>query len=240
LTDRAGKVSNPVIARLVKIYDNMKTGIAAGRKTATGLVRKGEVELYKTELSALFREAQTDPTVMSVWNSLFDDLERAGAVGIQQGREAFRQAITKSDDFMNSSLIKENKLNRYHRLTAAEKRQLQEIQKHIGVNFIDDLESVTASQELDKLDKITKEGIGVDLDQATNEKWYNTQKDKLRPYLGKDTDKIFKEVKAYQKAQQIRTGIKWTKRIASLYLAYEIMRRITGGRFRGGMAGGAM
>jgi hypothetical protein len=215
--------------RLYQIMQELKSrmpaskGFYAGDKgnvpTPTQLIRNlrgeklgeisGEVRLspkqfseLRDALNNLYRENPYDRNIMKVMNQLYADGETSGLTGLQKARSLQKQAF-EAEEKLHTSLIKEKKLDKFQTLSELEKRKLKEIEDYTGYKFLDDLDTLTASRELDKLGKVDKYSLADMLTKASNPKEFNTVKAQLRPYLGNDTDRIMNQVRKYSAVQYV-------------------------------------
>mgnify|MGYP001571484045 CR=1 FL=1 len=78
---------------------------------------------------------------MELKDALFNDAENAGMTGIREARKLEDEAISMQKTFGNK--FSETSLDKFQKLTAQQKRDLKTIEKFIGENFIDDLETIT-------------------------------------------------------------------------------------------------
>jgi len=207
LTQR-GQEARAVNKRLINIYDDMNRGVVGeGRTIATGKVQKNDFNFYRDELSDLYSQSPKDRIIFDTIDSLYDDAAESGFQGLKEGRALQKRAFQMEKKFANSALTKEQKLNRYHKWTSEEKRDLKELTGYIEDTFptdagiIDDLESTVSSADLQVMrNKIGPEVMRKDLKSAIDKENFNTIKSKWASILDDPVDDIFNEIK------QVRTG----------------------------------
>lgn len=198
--------ADPVYQKLNNIYQDMKASLVTDGK-ATGQVPKSDFSYYRDSLNRLYRDNPADRDVMGVMNTLYDDADKAGFNGIKQARNLQKQAFEVENKYANSPLIKEGKLDNFHNLTDNDKRTLASLQGKIGVNFIDDLENVSAGKYLDKLNEFNKDRFVTDLNAASDPKMTNHIKSKYEDLLGKsNADSIFDDIIASRTGRKIKTA----------------------------------
>lgn len=203
--------ADPVYQKMNNIYQDMKSSLVPdGKKIATGNVPKTDFNYYRDSFNRLYRDNPSDRDVKGIIDSLYDDADSAGFNGIKQARSLQKQAFEIEDKYAASPLIKEGKLDNFHNLTENDKRNLSSLQGKIGVNFMDDLENVSAGKYLDKLNEFNKDRFVNDLNKASDPKYTNYIKSQYSDLLGSgNADSIFKDIVAGRQGRQIKTAGKY-------------------------------
>jgi hypothetical protein len=174
----------------------------------------GEVRLnvkqfseLRDALNSLYRENPYDRNIAKVMNSLYEDGERSGLVGLQKARALQRQAFEAEEALMKKGLINQNKLNNFQKLTEAERRQLKQIEQYTGESFVDDLDAITADRALDKLREYNPDRFANDLNKAIDPKWTEYVKKEYKGLLGNKADEIFNDIVAHRRGVKIKAGL---------------------------------
>jgi hypothetical protein len=184
--------------------------IKASKALRETLVNKDQYTFLRDKLNSLYKNKPSDVDVSKVVNRFYADGEASGIKGLQQARGLQRQAFQARENLYRKGLIAEKKLDRFQTLSAAEKRQLSEIEKYIGEPFVDDLDKLTAAQELQKFDKYDLGNFQRELSEAVDPKWTMTRFKEYKSLLGeKNAMDIFREVVAHRKAVKLKTAVKF-------------------------------
>jgi hypothetical protein len=139
----------------------------------------------------MLKEKPSDRLVMGARNALYSAAERSGMTGLRAARDLERQIYQTEAKYLNSktgnfkALGNENSLDRFHNLTEAQKRELQELEKYTGVKFIDELDALTAGRYLEKFKGMTPQKIISDLTSARNPNLTKIVKGDFENLLGK-------------------------------------------------------
>lgn len=203
--------ADPVYQKLNNLYQDMKSGLVPQGKTiATGSVPKTDFQYYRDSLSRLLRDNPSDRDVMSVKNALYDDADKSGFNGLKNARNLQDQAFDIEKKFSSNPLIKEGKLDNFHNLTEANKRDLSSLQSRIGVPFMDDLEKISAGKYLDKLNEYNSNTFASDLNKAKDPTWTNDIQGKYENLIGKkNAQDIFDDVRSHVKGVNLKNTAKW-------------------------------
>lgn len=181
--------------------------IKASKALRETLVNKDQYTFLRDKLNSLYKNKPSDVDVSKVVNRFYADGEASGIKGLQQARSLQRQAFQARENLYRKGLIAEKKLDKFQTLSAAEKRQLSEIEKYIGEPFIDDLDKLTAAKELQKFDTYNLNNFQRELSEAVDPKWTMTRFKEYKSLLGeKNAMDIFREVVAHRKAVNIKKG----------------------------------
>jgi len=168
----------------------------------------GEIRLNKKQfmelrdaLNNLYRENPYDRNIAKVTDQLYTDGENAGLTGLRNARNLQRQAFQAEKNLYKKGLINQKKLEKFQTFTEAEKRQLKAIEHYIGEPFIDDLDKLTAAQELQKFNKFSLDNFVNELNKAVDRKYTTHIYKQYKNLLGeKNAMDIFREVVAHRKA----------------------------------------
>ena len=189
----------------------------------------GEVRLsvkqfseLRDALNSLYRENPYDRNIAKVMNQLYTDGETSGLKGLQVARALQRQAFQAEENLAKKSLINQNKLNNFHKLTEAEKRQLKAIEQYTGENFVDDLDAITADRALDKLREYNPDRFANDFNKAIDPKWTEYVKKEYKDLLGDKTDEVFNEIVSHRRGIRLKKGLGLS---GGLLAAEEVGRR---------------
>jgi hypothetical protein len=169
------------------------------------LVNKDQYTFLRDKLNALYKNKPSDVDVGKVVNQFYSDGESSGIKGLQAARELQRKAFQAEENLYSKGLLKEGKLDKFQQFSEAEKRQLREIEKYIGQNFVDDLDALTADRALDKLREYNPDRFANDLNKAIDPKWTEDIYQKYRAILGdKQAREIVDEVIGHRRGIKIR------------------------------------
>ena len=183
--------------KLTDLYLDMRgTVTAQGKRIAGQIMSKEDFFTYRDALSGMLKEKPSDRLVMQAKNALYNSAEQSGMTGLRTARDLERKVFEMEGKFLDSqgnlkALGKENNLNRFHKLTQDQIRQLREIENYIGEKFVNDLDALTAGQYLDEFAKITPKTIASDLIRAKNPNWTKYIKSQYDELLG---EKNFKNL----------------------------------------------
>jgi hypothetical protein len=185
----------------------MIKAMKADRET---LVNKDQYTFLRDKLNSLYKNKPSDVDVSRVVNQFYADGEASGLKGLQQARSLQRQAFQAEEKYLNKqgglkALGKERGLDKFHKMTQDEIRQLREVENYTGVKFVDDLDALTAGRELDKLTAFDINKFSADLNKAVDPKWTEWVKKEYRELLGEPaTKKIFDEVVKHRRGIKIK------------------------------------
>lgn len=136
-----------------------------------------------------------------VIDSLYDDVAHSGAVGIKDAKRAY--AVAKGNQKAYQGKFKVNKLNKYHKMTKQELADINNIQKHIDDNFIDDLAAVTAEKEMSVYQKRDIDWMSDKLQSATDPKNTESVRRQLSEIIGPEqADDIINNIKDHMVSQE--------------------------------------
>ena len=195
--------------RLIQSLDKNQILKLVGNKANT--ISKRDYQVLKLEVDSLFKESKSNRRfVQQTKEALFDDADQI-APGTKQAKELFRKNKEAEEKFRQSQ-FKEKKLDNYQKFSEDEIRQLKEVEEFTGVNFVDDVDSITAARMMDKVDDYTREELGGTskliqaLKKADNAADFNKVKKQFEETLGKspELDKLFKDLKSFTKTQDIK------------------------------------
>ncbi|HEY9874588.1 MAG TPA: hypothetical protein V6D12_14205 [Candidatus Obscuribacterales bacterium] len=182
---------NSVLRNVLGFYQSLDIKAPRGVSGITPF----QWNLFRNTLSrARGRDKSLSGEIKSILDSLHTDAEKGGLKGIKKARQLARENFA-ADDFINDSLIKEKKLDRYHKLSEQEKRTLKAIEDFTGVQFIDDLDSLVAAREIDKLTDIKLDTMANELQRASDPKNFQFIKQKYQGLFGDKADEIFDDIK---------------------------------------------
>jgi len=175
---------------------------------------QGEVRLntkqfteLRDALNGLYRENPYDRNIAKVMDTLYHDGESSGLTGLLKARNLQREAFEAEENLYRKGLINEKKLDNFQKLSANDVRQLRDIEKYTGTEFVDDLDAVTADRALDKLREYNPERFVNDLNKASNPAWTKHIQQQYESILGKDKAKeIFDEVIANRRGRILKRG----------------------------------
>lgn len=206
----------------------LKTGVKREALAEEIRLSKDQYTLLRDNLNGLYKETPTDRNIAQIMNRFYADGETSGLKGLLKAREMERAAFEAEDKFLNSALIKERKLSNFHEksFTSEEFRQLKEAEKYIGVDFIDDLDTLTAGKYLDKLNEYNPNKFATDLQKAVTPSETKYIQSQYRDLLGEQTDDIFKEIVSHRQAIKIKKGaLAGAGLIGATTLGHPLLRR---------------
>lgn len=218
---------DPVADKLTDLYlDMARTTTKAGKRISGMIMSKEDFFTYRDALSSMLKEKPSDRLVMQARNSLYGSAEKSGMTGIKAARDLESKYYSMRDRFLNDkgelkSLGKEQSLDRFHKLSQDQVRQLRDIENYTGEKFVDDLESLTSARYLDKLEKYDVKKFSSDLSKAVSRSETNAVKEEYRDLLGNKTDDIFNDIISHRRAKIVKKGAK----IAGGIAGYELLRR---------------
>lgn len=181
---------DPVFDKLTNMYEDMRTPLSNRGTRVTGkVISKEDFSTYRDALGSMLKEKPSDRLVMSARNSLYNSAENSGIKGIKTARDMERQVFEMEDKFLDSqgnlkALGKEKTLDNFHNLSKDQIRQLREMEDYIGVKFVDDLDTLTASRYLDDFNKINSESIAKDMVRARDPNWTKYISSEYKKLLG--------------------------------------------------------
>lgn len=195
---------NPTLGAILDYYESMNPSQSfnkIGLKSPAS-INKSQWILFRENLSRLQKQSGSQrKSVTSILNALHSDAESAGLKGIKNARALARANFQAEDNILTNSLIRERKLNNYQKFSMEERRQLKAIERFIGEPFVDDLDKLTAAQELQKFNKYNLGNFQRELSEAVDPKWTMTRYKEYKALLGeKNAMDIFREVIAHRKA----------------------------------------
>lgn len=229
-TARFGAKLDSTLDDLTRLHQDLRT-IYKGKVIKGLQISKEDFSTYRDMLGRLLRDRPSDVSIMQLRNALYSSAERSGMKGIIQARDMERIANQVEQSLVKKGLIGEKGLNQFHNMTKEQIRQLKELEYYIQEPFIDDLSSLTAAKELDKIYKISEDipgqvnPIANQLMQATNPKMFNYIKQQLQPFLGNATENIFRDLAAHRFATGVKTAGKWGLGLGTSALGYSLLRR---------------
>lgn len=201
---------NQVLGPILDYYEslNPSQSFNKGGLKSPGSINKSQWILFRENLSRLQRQSGSQrKSVTAILDALHSDAESAGLRGIKNARALARSNFQAEDNILTNALIKEKKLDRFQKLSMEERRQLRAIERYVGEPFVDDLDKLTAAQELQKFDKYDLGNFQRELSEAVDPKWTMTRFKEYKALLGeKNAMDIFREVVAHRKATKIRKG----------------------------------
>jgi hypothetical protein len=160
------------------------------------------------KLSELFKDKSTDPLVNKVWNSFYDDLENGGFRGAQRARKLYRTA-KEARDIAKNTLTGEKALDKFPKRSQDDIRALRDLESKINYKFVDNVDALTASRELDKLSKFNLDHFVKDLNRAVDPKNTKYLQQKYSNLLGEDKAKeLFDEIVSHRIGTKVKGGIK--------------------------------
>ncbi|MFA6067512.1 MAG: hypothetical protein WC810_02925 [Janthinobacterium sp.] len=177
----------------------MIKAFGANRRT---LVNKDQYTFLRDKLNSLYKNKPSDVDVSKVVNQFYQDGEVSGLKGIQAARAMQRKTFQAEAKFLDSNgnlkaLGKEGSLDKFHKLTKDQVRQLKEIESFTGEKFVDDLDKLTASRYLDEFSKLDGKKIASDLIRAKNPNWTKYIKGDYEKILGNDFKNEFDDLMAH-------------------------------------------
>ena len=187
--------------------------VKASKAMSETNVNKYQYQFLRDKLNSLYKNRPSDKDVGNIVNEFYANGEASGIKGLQQARSLQRQAFQAEEKFLDSkgnikALGKETTLDRFHKLSQEQVRQLREIEKYTGVNFVDDVSNLTAARELDKLSGLNPDTFANDLNKAIDPKWTKFYQQKYEKILGKDKAKeIFDEIVAHRRGVKIKKTV---------------------------------
>lgn len=202
----------------------MAQKMTAGRHT---YVNKDQYTFLRDKLNSLYRSRPSDINVAAISDKFYSSGEAAGAKGLQAARALQRDIFSFEDQYKDKfgrlRFFKEGKLDRFHESSFSKQdlRDLQRLEKYLGVDIIDDLDALTASKYLDKLEQYDISRFSTDLNKAVARSQTNFIKEQYRDLLGDYTDDVFNDIIAHRRA---RLAVKGAK-IAGGLTGYELLRR---------------
>ena len=188
---------DPVADKLTDLYLDMQNALTSkGQKIIGQIISKEDFFTYRDALSSMLKDRPSDKLVMQARNALYNSAESSGMTGLKNARGLEAKVFSMRDRFLDAqgnlkALGKEQNLDRFHKLTQDQIRQLQEIEKYIGENFVDDLSVLTTGQYLDDLTRFDAKKIASDLIKAKNPNWTKYIKSQYDDLLG---EKGFKDI----------------------------------------------
>lgn len=218
---------NSALRRMMGFYQS----IGANQENKIAAVNPLQWNIFRDALTkARTGSKGLSSEVTGILDSLHADAEKAGFKGISQARSLAKADFQAQDNILKESLIKEGKLKNYYGMSEAEKRQLGEIEKYTGTNFVDELKKVSAGKYLDKIQEgKTLDDFVRDLNTAQNRAQTNFISKKYAKVLGQEnTNKIIAEV---VKSRQLGAAKKIVGWGAGLGATEEIGKRVMRGHF---------
>lgn len=195
---------DPITDKMTDLYLDMRNVTTkAGKKIVGQMMSKEDFFTYRDTLSAMLRDKPSDRLIMQARNALYDSAEKSGMIGIKNARNLEAKAYSMKDRFLDKTgnikaLGKEQSLDRYHKLSLEQKRLLREIESYTGEKFVDDLEVLSASRYLDKIEQVKPEKVISDLLKSKNPEYTKFIKNQYDDLLGKDAFKdIYDDLMAH-------------------------------------------
>ncbi len=197
------KIATAADKGLVEVYDELAKLPQANKTDFT---------FFRDKLSNLYsNRATSNIDVAKASSALYDDAADSGFQFLREARDLQRQAFRMEARFSNSALTKQTKLDKYHKWTAEEQRELKDLTSYIEDTFeidagiIDDLDATIASRELQVMrQKTGAEAIRKDLLSARTKENFNFQKNKWAEILDEPVDDVFRSVQQFQSGQKLR------------------------------------
>lgn len=186
-------IENSPLKRILGFYKALNPNTAEG---VTAL-NPSQWNLFRNNLSRLSRQDKSlSNKITGILDSLHADAEKAGLKGITSARNLARANFQAEENILNSSLIKERRLDNYFKLQESDKRQLKSIEDFIKTPFINDLKGITAGKYLTNIrEGKTIESFVNDLNSAKDRSKTNFLMNKYSKILGKENARtIFNEV----------------------------------------------
>jgi len=191
------------------------------------LISKSDFSRFRDNLTGM---GWDNPAVQQARKALYRSAEKSGMSGIQYARQLEKSAF-EIENLATKGLLSEKNLARFHNLTKEQIRVLKQIESYTQDPFVDDLSSLTAGIELDKIYRITEDIPGQgsmlasELQKATSPKDFNFIKKNLEPFLGNFTESIFKDLAAHRFATGVKTAGKWGAGAIGAGLGYSLLRK---------------
>ncbi len=191
-------------------------------------VNKDQYQFFRDKLNSLYKGKPSDVDVSDVVNQFYKDGENSGIKGLQNARILQKKAFDIEDNYSN--LVKERSFDKFHTLPQEQIRNMQSLERKVGVPFMDDLEKVSAGKYLDKLNEYNPDKFVTDLNAAKDKGMINHIQSKYEDLLGKQNAKnVFDEVRSHVAGQNTKSGLlKAGSTITGVGAGYEVGRKIFG------------
>jgi hypothetical protein len=126
-------------------------------------ISKKEFSALRDEINSLYRENPADRDIRAVIESLYDDAEKSGLVGMKDAKKLQSEAFDLED--LVSKWSKKKTID-YHKLSRVEKRELDLIKQKTGEDIVSDLKSMSSAKHFKKvsehINKVNKRiGMGL-------------------------------------------------------------------------------
>jgi len=228
-TTRYGSKLDPILDELTRLYQDLRTPYK-GKVLKGFKINKEDFLTYRDMLSRLLKDKPSDISIMQLRDALYNSADKSGMSGIQYARQLEKSAF-EMENLATKGLLNEKNLARFHNLTKEQIRALKQIEGYIQDPFVDDLSSLTAGMELDKIYRITEDipgqgsMIANELQKATSPKDFNFIKKNLEPFLGSFTESIFKDLAAHRFATGVKTVGKWGTGLVGAGIGTSLLRK---------------
>jgi len=204
---------NQVLGSILDYYESLNPSSSFNKVglKSPGAINKSQWLLFRENLSRLQKQSGSQrKSVTTILDALHSDAEASGMKGIQNARSLARANFQAEDNILNNAIIREKRLNNFQKMSAEEVRQLKSIERYIGESFVNDLDKLTAAQELQKFNKYDLGNMQRELEEAVDPRWTMTRFKEYKALLGeKNAMDIFREVIAHRKATRLKTGAKF-------------------------------
>lgn len=182
---------------ILDIFEDITRHMVGKKRSVVGAGNKADFYFYREMLNKGTRFQ--DPSIQRVLNALHRDAQKSGAKGLIKAKKFYEKSMKAEKQFLNTygegkGVVTERRLSKWHRLTQSEKDKLRALEKNLKINVIDDLELLTAADEIGKFNYVTLQKLQNDLQKAINPIYHKSLRTQYQPILGADTMSIFKDV----------------------------------------------